>query len=354
MTDQKMNTMVDIDMNDPRFPFLFRPENVARYENGTVWILDRRIYPFEMVFVECPTYEETACAIEDMVTQSGGPSKAAGYGMAQAGRAADDLSSRKKLAFMEQAAERLINTRETQNMIRDTVNAMLTAARAEIESDQPIEVRMLAMVREAFQQRHDTGMALGRNGADLLEDGDVVLNHCWAESGIIYTMFNAQLQGKKISAICSETRPYLQGARLTADAIADMGIPTTVVTDGMPAFLMSQGKISKFMTGADRITMSGHVVNKIGTFQHALSAHHFGIPFYPFCWGPDKQAPTPESVVIEYRDPEEVVHCLGVRSATPKAQGLYPAFDITPPEFVSAMVTDKGVFSPYTIGDYYR
>jgi len=336
------------------FPFLFRPENIARYEDGEVFILDRRVYPFKKEFVHCPTYEETARAIEDMVTQSGGPRFAAAYGMVQAARASRDLSRDAQQEAMDRAADRLINTRSTQNMIRDQVLRMQAEVGPALEQGKDLEQVMLDGVQQEFERRDRVGMALGGHAASMLKDGDVILNHCWAESGIIFTVYCALQKGLRLEAVCSETRPYLQGARLTADALGEMGLPTKVVTDGMPAMLMSLGRVSVFMTGADRVTMDGHVINKIGTLPHALAAHHFGVPYYPFCFGPDPKAPTPAEVEIEFRDPEEVTHCLSVRTATEQAQGLYPAFDVTPPQFVSAVITDRGVMSPYALEKYYE
>ncbi|MEW6228846.1 MAG: s-methyl-5-thioribose-1-phosphate isomerase, partial [Bacillota bacterium] len=335
-------------------PFLIRPENVARYENGDVLILDRRVYPFEVKFVRCETYGEVARAIEDMVTQSGGPSYCAGYGMVQAAHRAVRSSARGILGELQRAAERLINTRPTNNRIRYVVDRMMKCAQGAIEEGADVEAALLAAMEKELEERHTRSLAIGKAGADLLVDGDRILTHCWAENAIVYTLCIALQEGKKLAAFCSETRPYLQGARLTADAIAEMGIPTTVITDNMPGYLMSKGMISKFFAGADRVTMDGHVINKIGTFQNAVCAHEFSVPFYAFCFGPDQQAATPEDIVIEERDPEEVLHCLGRRTATPRARGYYPAFDVTPPKYVSALVTDRGVLSPYSIGDYYR
>jgi methylthioribose-1-phosphate isomerase len=334
-------------------PFIFQRENVVRYEDGVVWILDRRVYPFETRFERCATYEDVARAIEQMVTQSGGPGLAAGYGMAQSARQSADLSAQGIAAELETAAQRLINTRPTNNHIRVMVNRMRDAGQAALAKGESAEHKILALMEEAFAERHRRGMALGAAGASLIADGDAILNHCWAESGIVYTLYVALQQGKRLTAYCSETRPYLQGARLTADAIADMGIPTTVITDNMPAHLMSKGMLSTFFAGADRVTMDGHVVNKIGTLQLAICTHHYGIPFYAFCFGPDRQAPTPASVIIEERDPEDVLHCLGRRTATLKARGYYPAFDVTPPDLVTGLVTDRGVFAPGALADYF-
>jgi len=340
--------------NDPQLPFILRRENIVRYKDGELAILDRRIYPFEINFVHCKTYEDTAKAIEDMVTQSGGPAIAAGYGMVQAVHQASNLSGIKIKDTLEVAAKRLIITRPTNNNTKLVVSRMLQLAIDTLSNGEAIEPVLIKEIDNMFEERHKFGMALGEAAATVIMDGDTILNHCWAESGIVYALYVALKQGKKIKAYCSETRPYLQGARLTADAIADMGISTTVITDGMSAHLMSRGMINSFFAGADRVTMDGHVINKIGTLTHAICAHNFDIPFYAFCFGPDKDAPTPGNVVIEERDPEEVLHCLGYRTATLKAKGYYPTFDITPPKFVSGIVTDKGIYSPYTLANYYK
>lgn len=337
-----------------KLPFLIRPENTARYEDGEVLILDRRVYPFEVKFVRCKTHRDVAQAIKDMVTQSGGPPFCAGYGMAQAAREAASKSREGILEELERAAKCLVATRPTNNSIILMTERMLEVGRKAVQDGQDVEDALVKAVDARFEARHKRGLALGENGASLLVDGDSILNHCWAESGIVYTLYVALQQGKRLKAYCSETRPYLQGARLTADALCDMGIETTVVTDNMPAYLMSKDMISKFFTGADRVTMDGSVINKIGTFQIAVCAHHFGVPFFAFCDGPDPKAPTAANVIIEERDPNEVLECLGQRTATPKAKGYYPAFDVTPPEFVSGIVTGRGVFSPYSMINYWK
>lgn len=338
----------------PSFPFIFKPENVARYEDDEVVILDRRIYPFEKEFVHCKSHEEVAQAIEDMVTQSYGPRYAAGYGLALAAHEFSHLSSSSLQEKVNEAAARLIDTRPTSNQVRLIVRKMLGVAEEAIANKENPKDKILSAMDEEWEERDRRGFALGEHGASLLEDGDVILNHCWAENGIIYTLYAALEQGKELQAYCSETRPYLQGARLTADAIAEMGIPTKVVTDGMPSQLMYQGKITKFMCGADRVTMDGHVINKIGTLPHALGAHLFGVPTYVFApHGPDPETETAEDVEIEERDPEKVLHCLGERTATSKAEGYYPAFDVTFPRFVSGIITDRGTYSPYTVRQYH-
>lgn len=329
--------------DDPGLPFLIQPSNVSRYEDGSVFILDRRAYPFEVRYEHCRSYEETARAIESMVTQSGGPGLAAAHGMIQAARAAQNDPD--PMRRLRDAGDRLRSTRPTHNQIRRAVDHLLAEAARAVQSGIALEAAMIESVDYLARARYDRYQTTGEFGASLLEDGDTLLTHCWGEGGIVFTVLNAVKQGKAIEAIVTETRPYLQGARLTADAMLDMGIPTTVITDGMHAGVLAD-RVSTFMTGADLITMSGHVVNKIGTFPIAMMAHHYGVPYYAFGLGPDPKAETPDDVVIENRDPDETLYCLGQRTATPRARGHYPAFDITPPEYVTGIVTNRGVSAP--------
>ena len=335
-------------------PFLSRRENIARYEQGQVYILDRRVYPFEVTYVKCPTYEDVAVAIEKMVTQSLGPGLVASYGMVLAARHCNKASKEAIFAELEKAAKRLINTRPTANFIYYEVVHLLEIAKKALEQGENIELALLDEIDQRQADKEKTYQSLGLHGASLINDGDSILNQCWADSYIVYTILAALKQGKKIEAYCCETRPYLQGARLTADALGEMGVPTTVITDNMPAYLLSKGKISKFYAGADRVTMDGHVINKIGTLQIAICAHQYNVPFYALNLGPDRKTATPNDLTIEERDPEEVLHCLGIRTATNRAKGYYPAFDVTPPKFVSALVTDRGIFSPFAAADYYH
>jgi methylthioribose-1-phosphate isomerase len=187
----------------------------------------------------------------------------------------------------------------------------------------------------------------------LVPDGATLLTHCWAETYLTETVAAVLRSGKRIDAVCTETRPYLQGARLTAESLAEMGVSTRLITDGMAAHLMSRGDITTFVTGADRVPMDGSVVNKIGTLQIAVSAQAFGVPFVALVQAPDRRAQTAADVVLEDRDGREVLHCLGRRTASERVTGIYPAFDVTPPRFVSVVVTDRGRFAPSDVASYF-
>ncbi|MGW2520699.1 s-methyl-5-thioribose-1-phosphate isomerase [Streptomyces sp. NPDC001617] len=314
-------------------------------------ILDRRCFPFERRWVHCTNHEDVAVAIEDMVTQSSGPYFAAGAGLVLAGREADRAGT--GLDHVRTAAARLIATRPTNNLIRLMIRAVLPAAEAAAPAGEalgPALERAVLREGDAYLARSRT---MGEYAANLIEDGDTILTHCWAESYLTETVAAVLRQGKRIAAFCTETRPYLQGARLTAESLAELGVPTTVITDGMGAHVMVRGLVTKFLTAADRVTLDGHVINKVGTLQLALSAHSFGIPYYPLVQQPDREAPDPSYVALEDRDGDEVLHTLGTRTASHRVKGYYPAFDVTPPKLVGAVVTDRGVFSPYDLASYY-
>jgi methylthioribose-1-phosphate isomerase len=132
-----------------------------------------------------------------------------------------------------------------------------------------------------------------------------------------------------------------------------MGVPTRLITDGMAAHLMSRGEVTVFVTGADRVTMDGAVVNKIGTLSIAIAAQTFGVPFVALVQAPDRQAATADDVELEDRDGDEVLHVLGRRTASERVTGRYPAFDVTPPRFVGVVVTDRGRFAPADVGSYW-
>jgi methylthioribose-1-phosphate isomerase len=332
----------------------FLIDNSVTFDGSSVLILDRRTFPFEREFVRCATFEEVAVAIEQMVTQSGGPHLAAGYGMVLAAGKADLIKDQQGRAdLMQRAARRLIDTRPTNNQIKKIVDHLLGVAHRHLAQGEPLQPSLERAIDDHRQRSAESSKALGRAGASVLESGDSVLNHCWAETYIVETVSEALRQGKRITAFCTETRPYLQGARLTAESLTELGVETTVVTDGMGAYLMANGLVTKLMTGADRVTMDGHVINKVGTLQLAIAAHELGVPFFAMVQSPDVDAPSASDVEIEVRNGDEVLTCMGVRTASHRAKGFYPAFDVTPPKYVAGIVTDKGVYSPQNLSEYY-
>jgi methylthioribose-1-phosphate isomerase len=335
-------------------PTLVRPESIARYEDGKVLIGDRRDYPFEYPWYECESVEDVAQAIEKMVTQGAGPRFAAGYGFALAARDASGMKADCALEHLEKVEQRLVATRRTNPSTARLLSRLMcvarSAAREGISLEQAILKEMDAYSNESLARAEK----MARFGATLINDGDGILTMCFAEDPFLLCVAIAyHLEGKRIRVYTPETRPYLQGARLTAPSIREMSVPVTLITDGMPASLMSQGKIQKFMTGSDLVTLDGHVVNKVGTYQNAVNAYHHGIPYFPFSRKFDCNRPNRASIEMEERDPREVREFRGVASSLPEIDAYYPAFDITPPHLVSGVVTERGIISPYDLARFY-
>ena len=340
---------------DEGMAFLLRYENVAWYEDGKVRILDRRIYPVRTEYVVCSSHEEVAQAIADMVTQSGGPYTAAAMGMALAAWEAGDMREEKLLEYMERAAYTLSHARpttvekmkrvvegaleETKKLVRDGITGKALA-----EKLAEYAVRYIDQNYRRFE-------TIGSLLADRIPAGGTIMTQCFAETIIGTLLKECRKRGNEIRLICPETRPYFQGARLTASVACDMGFDVTVITDNMPACVMREKKVDLFTSAADVITMDGHIVNKIGTFQIALAASYWGIPYYA-TGIPNQAHPDMGSVKIEQRDPQLVLEAMGTKVTMPGVMGYYPAFDVTPPELVRGIVTDRGVFEPGELKRY--
>jgi methylthioribose-1-phosphate isomerase len=233
-----------------------------------------------------------------------------------------------------------------------TVLAVLDRPEAATGGDALVTAVTAASVAVDARYR-ESSAALGRHTAELIPDGATVLTHCWADQFLIGAVTAAQHAGKQLRFVCTETRPYLQGARLTAATLVEMGYTPTLITDGMVASVLASGDVDVLLTAADRVTLDGHVVNKVGTLTAALAAHRFDVPYYAMVDHPDRQSPTIGDVRIEERDGDEVLRFEGRRTTADGVVGRYPAFDATPPELVTKIVTDRGAFAPADIGTYF-
>ena len=338
---------------DEGMPFLLKYENVAWYDNGKVRILDRRIFPTELRFVECESYREVARAIADMVTQSAGPYTAVGMGMALAAFQVRGEAKEKQVAFLKQAAYDLAHARPTtaNRYGQITYRAATLAEKALEAGHDPIEAIVDSTV-ESLNRRYSTMQIVGDELCKLIPDGGSILTQCFGETIIGTVIRAAKRSGKDFRVYCAETRPYLQGARLTSSCFAEMGFDTTVLTDNMIAWAMQEGKIGLFTSAADTIARDGHIANKIGSFQIAILAKHFGIPYY-VTGIPDKDKHTRDDIVIEMRDPKQVLRYRGIPNCLPEVKALYPSFDVVPPHLISGVVTDKGVYVPYLLDRYF-
>ncbi len=338
---------------DEGLAFMLRYENVALYEDGAVRILDRRVYPAETRFVTCGTHLEVAKAIKDMVTQSAGPYTAAPMGVALAAFECRGMKKEEQLEYLRKAADTIAHARPTTAKRMETVcGQALRAAEKALEEGRDASLAVRDRVIEMNDERYARIGRIAEHLVSRFPDGGAVMTHCFAETIIGMMLKECRERGKTVRLFCPETRPFFQGARLTATCARDMGFDVTVITDNMAAFVMKKEKIDVFTTAADAICVDGHVVNKVGTLQNAISAEYFGIPYY-VTGAPDPGHPTVDTVTIEMRDPEESLYAMGVRTAPQGVRGYYPAFDITPPELIAGVVTDLGIYPPFELGRYF-
>lgn len=343
-----------MERQDYTMPTLLQYEHVAWYEDGKVRILDRRIYPTRLEYVECETHQAVAQAITDMVTQSAGPYTAAGMGMALAAEESKGLGRKEQLAYLKKAASTIANARPTtaNRMTLITEKCVAVAEKALENKEDPTEAIKKNTI-DSLNRRYYTMAQVAKYLIEKIPDNGTVLTQCFGETIIGMLLREAIEQKKTLRFFCAETRPYLQGARLTASCCEEMGFDTTVVSDNMIAYLMTHEKIDFFTSAADTIAQDGYIANKVGTYQIALLAQHFGVPY--FVTGiPDTDKASHESIKIEMRDPAQVMELNGIKHTLEGVKAIYPSFDITPPELIGAVVTDRGIFSPYDLKRYIK
>jgi len=326
-------------------------------EKDALILLDQRILPGREEYFPCTNTQETIYALQTMVVR-GAPAigVTAAYGCYLASR--EVASDRDWKAALEKLLIDLEEARPTAVNLRWAVKLMRDAWKADSGLSLPeLSAKWLDMAKDIHAQDIEINTAMGRFGADLIDDGDTVMTHC--NAGALATagygtalgvIRGAWEQGKKISVIANETRPFLQGARLTAYELAKDGIPVKVACDNACALLMQRGMVQKVVVGADRIAANGDAANKIGTFGVAILAKHFGVPFYVAAPAStfDLACPSGADIPIEDRTPREVTH-IGEHQITPQGVGVFNyAFDATPSELIAGIVTERGVIrAPY-------
>lgn len=345
-----------MERQDAGLAFMLQYENIAWYDNGKVRILDRRIYPAKTEFVVCKTHVEVAKAITDMVTQSAGPFTAAPMGMALAAWECRDMSAERQMEYLKQASYTISHSRPTTTgRMKIVTEAVLPAAEQALKEEKRVDLAIRDAIVEQNNMRYAKIARCAKYLVDMFPDNGTVMTQCFAETILGMMLKECRSRGKTIRLFCPETRPYFQGARLTATVCSQMGFDTTVITDNMPAFVMAKEKVDVFTCAADAICMDGYVFNKVGTSQIAICAKHFGIPMF-VSGAPDVGHPTHDTVTIEMRDPNFSLQAMGVRTAIEgtSVKGYYPAFDMTPPSLISGIATDKGMFSPYDLKRYFE
>ncbi len=308
-------------------------------EDGVVKLIDQRHLPFDVRVYEAKDYEDVARAIEDMVVR-GAPAigATAAYGLAQAHLQGLEL---------KQVAERLRKTRPTGHDLFYAIEYMLRAATA---GENPVDAA------ETYAQDDvDRCHKIGEVGAKLIKNGTRILTHCNAGAlatvdygTVMAPMRVAREKGRRFFVYVDETRPRLQGARLTAWELGQEGIDHAIITDGAAGYFLSRGDVDFVLVGADRIAANGDTANKIGTYGKAVVAKENGVPFYV-------AAPTSTidfalesgaKIPIEERSPQEVLHFEGAPIAPKESPARNPAFDVTPAKYITGIITEAGLLGP--------
>ncbi len=320
-----------------------------------VRLIDQRILPTREAYVVCRDAEETAEAIRAMVVR-GAPAIGctAAYGVAVEAERLAGLPEADFDAGMERALARIASARPTAVNLRWAVERM-RAVLAGADTPKDAVARLEREARAIHDEDLEACRAIGRHGGALVPQRATILTHCNA-GGLATAGYGTALgvvrgaveAGKSVRVLADETRPFLQGARLTAWELMKDGIETVLIADGAAASLMRRGGIDLVVVGADRIAANGDVANKIGTYGVALAAAEHRIPFYvaaPLSTI-DLACPSGDAIPIEERDPREVTEMAGVRIAPEGVGVMNPAFDVTPARLVTAIVTERGVARP--------
>src|SRR5512136_174359 len=327
--------------------------------DGKLRVLDQSRLPREQIFADLDNYHDVVLAIKEMKIR-GAPAigVASAYGIALAASSIRVANKDELLAQLSQVMQAFAASRPTAVNLFQAINRMKKAARGDGIAE--IKESLINEAKRIHKDEVDATEKLSQLGVGLIKDGYTLLTHCNAGPlatagygtalGVIKA---AKEQGKKLSVFVTETRPLLQGARLTTWELMQEGIPVTLITDSMAGYFMKRGEIDCVIVGADRIAANGYTANKIGTYTLAVLANAHGIPFYV-------AAPTTTidlsllsgyQIPIEERSPEEVTHIQGVPIAPAGTRAANPAFDVTPPSYITAIITEKGIIrAPYGEG----
>jgi len=329
----------------------------VEWYDGKVRMIDQRLLPAEFRLVEYEDYRHVAQAIRAMVVR-GAPAigAAAAFGMALAGRASQAQDRHEMLADLRTAAETLCAARPTAVNLSWAVTRLLRRAEAEPDTS-AIPGALVAEAQALADEDVQANRRLGEHGAALLQDGDTILHHC--NTGALATVDygtalgvvrTAHEQGRRVHVLVDETRPRLQGARLTAWELQQLGIPFTLIVDNAAGHFMRTGQVDIVLVGADRVAANGDVANKIGTYKLAVVAQANGIPFFPCVPTStiDLSLPTGDDIPIEERPAEEVTSLTydGQPVAPAGIRVANPAFDVTPYRYVTGIVTENGIAYP--------
>ena len=326
------------------------------WANDALELIDQTRLPHEEVTLRCRDHHEVAAAIREMRVRGAPAIGVAGaFGLALAARRSVAATRDDLLSELEEAARFLSATRPTAVNLDWALTRLLGVAKAYAGRPSDVAERLLREALAVLEQDEAANRRMGAYGAELIPDGATILTHCNAGAlataaygtalGVVRAAWE---RGKRIQVLADETRPLLQGARLTAWELARDGIPVTIITDNMAGYLLHEGRVDLVIVGADRIAGNGDVANKIGTYSLAVLAKENGVPFYvvaPFSTV-DTSLASGACIPIEHRSSHEVLSFAGRRVAPEGVDALNPAFDVTPHRYVTALITERGVLRP--------
>jgi len=327
------------------------------WKNGRLKIIDQTKLPTKLSYIYCDTVEDVWHAIKQLKVR-GAPAIgiAAAFGVLVALRNSRGSTSEELVGKVDKAASYLASARPTAVNLAWALERMRAVAHR-MKKQTPTNI-MTALKKEALLIHEEDRLLcrkIGEHGARLIRSGSTVLTHCnagaLATGGIgtaLAPVFVTHARGKRVRVVADETRPLLQGARLTAWELKRAGIDVTLICDNMAAQVMREGKVDLVITGADRIAANGDVANKIGTYGVAVLAKAHGIPFYVAAPSStfDLSIRSGKEIPIEQRHPDEVTEGLGRRTAPDRIAVYNPAFDVTPARLVTALITEKGIIRP--------
>tara|TARA_Y100000310_G_C20640190_1_gene793476 strand:- start:741 stop:1748 length:1008 start_codon:yes stop_codon:yes gene_type:complete len=310
-------------------------------EDGIVKLINQPLLPHKFEIYECKDYKETAHAIKTMIVRGAGAiGAAAGYALAQAFINNEDINK---------AAEVIKNTRPTAQNLFYAVNKVLKAK----DKEEAIKI-----AEDIADEDVNACKQIGINGESLIQNNAKILTHCnagwlafvdWGSA--LSPIYSAKRKGKEVFVFVDETRPRLQGARLTAWELQNENIPHAIIADNAAGYYLKKGEINLVITGADRIAANGDTANKIGTYEKAVLAKENNIPFYIAAPTStiDINCPSGDDIPIEERDESEVLEIKGIKVANPKSSAKNPAFDITLAKYITGIITEKGIVKPEEI-----
>ncbi|MBN2860327.1 MAG: translation initiation factor 2 [Sphaerochaetaceae bacterium] len=332
-------------------PKILRKEVIASLHDGIVRIHNRRIYPGRDEYMYVSSVQEIADAMQQMVTQGGGILRLSLVALLFIA----EQMAEGKIPLSQQEFIRLLSliknarrTNTTSHRILDSLTSSLSLEGAFSNAELLLSLSRSKVeeVEATFDTIYDSMSDLG---ADLILDGEGIFTTCFAEHTFILSLLKAHRSGKDLHVYVPETRPYLQGARLTAPSLQELGIPVTLISDAMPAHLIQKGAVNRYMSAADTVCMDGSAANKVGTLTNAVLCSHYHLPFHLFAVSPDQSKLSMEDIEIEYRDPEELLTFRGERISAVGVHGIYPAFDTIPPSLITSIITPRGVLRPQDI-----